>query len=178
MAHGVLGLLLHLQHAHGVVDRYHPRALQFFQRRLVVAHDDGGAASAEEVDKALHGEGEHIVGGHYQNVVVHLAGVECQQQVAHGTQTGGIVFRAVVDDADGVAVVALLFPRVEVVGKLVVGHYDVLVDAFYLVYVAQHAVQNGAAAYLKQRLGKILRERIKTGGIAGCYHNGLHKDGL
>ena len=57
-------------------------------------------------------------------------------------------------------------------------NYDVLVDAFYLVYVAQHAVQNGAAAYLKQRLGKILRERIKTGGIAGCYHNGFHRDGL
>ena len=132
-----------------VVEFDNARALQFLYRRLLVTHDAAGLFLAGKVNKLAEGEEQQVVSSHHQQIFVNLQLIESKQQVADGSETGVVGLRPVVDDGDGLGVVLLSGPRAEVVGKLVVGDDDVLVNLGNGVNVVEHAPEDGATANLQ-----------------------------
>ena len=127
-----------------------------------------------KVDELLESEEQQVVGGYHQHVVVYVAALHGQQQVADGAQAGVVGLCAVVDDGDGLLVVLLLLPCLEDGGELVVSDDDVLVDVADGVDVVEHAPQDGVVAYLQQGLGMVAGQLTQSGGIACGNDDVLH----
>ena len=64
-----LGFLLHAQDFHVVVELDDTGALEFFYRRLLVAHDARSALFLGEFDKFAKGEEEEVVSGNDKEIV-------------------------------------------------------------------------------------------------------------
>ena len=174
MALGVFGLLFHIEHLVVLVQYDNTCALQFLDGWLVVADDARCAFCLGILHEVTEGEEQQVVGGYDKEVIVYLQFVHGKEEVADGTESGVVGFRAIVDDGDGFCIGLLVFPLVEDVGKLVVGDDDVLVDVGNGIDVIKHTSQDGVVAYLQQWLGKVFGQLAEASGIASCYYNILH----
>ena len=146
MGFGLSGLLLHIEDLVVGIEDDDAGALEFGDIGLLMTHDATGLLGLGEIDKLLETEEEDVVGSHdKQGRIALIATVEIidgEQQVADSTETGFVGFGTVIEDGDGLGVAGILLPGLEVMGELMVGDDDVLVDVRNTVDIDEHTIED------------------------------------
>lgn len=146
MGFGLSGLLLHIEDLVVGIEDDNTGALEFGDIGLLMTHDATGLLGLGEIDKLLETEEEDVVGSNdQQGRIALIATVEIidgEQQVADSTETSFVGFGTVVKDGDGLSVASILHPGLEVMGELMVGDDDVLVDIRNTVDIDEHTIED------------------------------------
>ena len=146
MGFGDSGLLLHIENLVVLIEDYNAGALEFGDIGLLMTHDATGLLGLGEIDKLLETEEEDVVGSNNQQGRIALIAtveiIDGEQQVADSTETGFVGFGTVVEDGDGLGVASILLPGLEVMGELMVGDDDVLVDVGNTVDIDEHTIED------------------------------------
>ena len=140
------GLLLHIEDLVVLIEDYNAGALEFGDIGLLMTHDATGLLGLGEIDKLLETEEENIVGSNNQQgriaLITTVEIIDGEQQVADSPETGFVGFGTVVEDGDRLGVASILLPGLEVVGELMVGDDDVLVDVGNTVDIDEHTIED------------------------------------
>ena len=146
MGFGLSGLLLHIEDLVVGIEDDDAGALEFGDIGLLMTHDATGLLGLGEIDKLLETEEEDVVGSNNQQGRIALIAtveiIDGEQQVADSTETGFVGFGTVVEDGDGLGVASILLPGLEVMGELMVGDDDVLVDVGNTVDIDEHTIED------------------------------------
>ena len=146
MGFGLSGLLLHIEDLVVGIEDDDAGALEFGDIGLLMTHDATGLLGLGEIDKLLETEEEDVVGSNNQQGRIALIAtveiIDGEQQVADSTETGFVGFGTVVEDGDGLGVAGILLPGLEVMGELMVGDDDVLVDVGNTVDIDEHTIED------------------------------------
>ena len=146
MGFGDSGLLLHIENLVVLIEDYNAGALEFGDIGLLMTHDATGLLGLGEIDKLLETEEEDVVGSNNQQGRIALIAtveiIDGEQQVADSTETSFVGFGTVVEDGDGLSVASILLPGLEVMGELMVGDDDVLVDVGNTVDIDEHTIED------------------------------------
>ena len=146
MGFGDSGLLLHIENLVVLIEDYNAGALEFGDIGLLMTHDATGLLGLGEIDKLLETEEEDVVGSNNQQGRIALIAtveiIDGEQQVADSTETGFVGFGTIVEDGDGLGVASILLPGLEVMGELMVGDDDVLVDVGNTVDIDEHTIED------------------------------------
>ena len=132
MGFGHSGLLLHIEDLVVGIEDDDAGALEFGDIGLLMTHDATGLLGLGEIDKLLETEEEDVVGSNNQQGRIALIAtveiIDGEQQVA--------------EDGDRLGVASILLPGLEVVGELMVGDDDVLVDVGNTVDIDEHTIED------------------------------------
>ena len=143
---GHSGLFLHIEDLVVGIEDYDAGALEFGNIGLLMTHDAASLLGLGKIDKLLETEKEDVVGSYDKHGGITLVAtveiIDGQQQVADSTETGFVSFGTIVEDSDRLGVASILLPSLEVMGELMVGDDDVLVDVGNLVDIDEHTVEN------------------------------------
>ena len=146
MGFGLSGLLLHIEDLVVGIEDDDAGALEFGDIGLLMTHDATGLLGLGEIDKLLETEEEDVVGSNNQQGRIALIAtveiIDGEQQVADSTETSFVGFGTVVEDGDGLSVASILLPGLEVMGELMVGDDDVLVDVGNTVDIDEHTIED------------------------------------
>lgn len=146
MGFGHSGLLLHIEDLVVGIEDDDAGALEFGDIGLLMTHDATGLLGLGEIDKLLETEEEDVVGSNNQQGRIALIAtveiIDGEQQVADSTETGFVGFGTIVEDGDGLGIAGILLPGLEVMGELMVGDDDVLVDVGNTVDIDEHTIED------------------------------------
>ena len=146
MGFGLSGLLLHIEDLVVGIEDDNTGALEFGDIGLLMTHDATGLLGLGEIDKLLETEEEDVVGSNNQQGRIALIAtveiIDGEQQVADSTETSFVGLGTVVEDGDGLSVASILLPGLEVMGELMVGDDDVLVDVGNTVDIDEHTIED------------------------------------
>ena len=146
MGFGHSGLLLHIEDLVVGIEDDDAGALEFGDIGLLMTHDATGLLGLGEIDKLLETEEEDVVGSNNQQGRIALIAtveiIDGEQQVADSPETGFVGFGTIVEDGDGLGVASILLPGLEVVGELMVGDDNMLIDVGNTVDIDEHTIED------------------------------------
>ena len=136
-----------------------------------MTHHAGGAAGGGIGNKAAQAEIQHIVPGHYQQVVPDVLLFHGKQDVPDGAEARFIGFGPVVRHGD---LRAAFRPFLKDLRELVVGDHCELIHPGVLLQVPDQPVQDGGGADLQQGLGKVFGQRVQPRRVSGGQDQAGH----
>jgi len=150
-----------------------PVALGALARADVVGRQRRRPLLGEEVDELGDVEGDEVVAGDDDEVVVHVLAVDQLRQRADDAELLGL--GAGVLDGDGrLLEVGAREVRLELLGEALVRGDEHLVDPVVGLQIPEDLVDDSAVTDRKQHLRPITRDRPEPRRVSACEHNCLH----